>query len=292
MSFRDDLRKRGASFLAPAPSLLPYVSGYHAYAAGGTVAQPATDWFFPGWANVRFCVEAGPWLVSFGGSELFRVPKACLFGPSSRAIKSVATGGILFGAGLTPLGYASLFDLPAQTIADRVHPLADEWQDADGLHAAISAAGSLEEIKALFDREIARRLNPLRCDVQDRILALHALLVDDHGIRVEDTAARLGLPLRSLNRMTTGTFGFSPKLLLRRSRFLKSLMALLREPDRPFCEVIDAGYFDHSHFIRDSHDFLGMPPQRFLELMTPLMRQSMLNRASVLGGPVQGLHTA
>lgn len=279
-------------FIAPDAALLPYVSGYHAYASGGSATAPATDWFFPGWANVRFTVDAGPWHVSFGESAVFSVPAASLFGPSSRAIRSVATGGVLFGAGLTPLGYASLISLPAQKVADRIIDLAEVWTGTGEMHGKLSRAQGLEELKAVFEAEISHRLNPPRADTRGRIAALHALLVNEHSVRVEETAARLELPIRTLNRITTEAFGFSPKLLLRRSRFLKSLMAALREPDRPICELIDTAYFDHSHFIRDSNDFLGMPPQRFLELMTPLMRQSIVNRSSVLGGPVQALHTA
>lgn len=292
MSFRDEIRSRGALFALPDAALLPYVSGYHAYAAGGGPEAPVTDWFFPGWSNIRFTLEAGPWQVSFGAEgRVFDVPGASLFGPASKAIRSVAHGGFLIGAGLTPLGYARLISAPAQWNTDRVVALANEWAETETVHRALAAAGGMADVKTIFDQEISRRLKPMRPETEARILAIHALLVQDHGISVEQTAARLGLPLRSLNRITTGTFGFSPKLLLRRSRFLKSLVAALREPGRPLCETIDAAYFDQSHFIRDSHDFLGMPPQRFLESVTPLMRQSIANRERALGGPVQGLHT-
>ena len=289
-SFLDDLTRRGAMFAAPDAALLPYVSGYHAYAAGGHVSAPATDWFFPGWANVRFSVNAGPWLVQFGDGDMFRVPTESLFGPSSQAIRSVAAGGFLFGAGLTPLGYASLIRSAAQTTADRISALETEWPDAVKLRHRLASADSLDEVKALFDSELRRRLTPPRAETAELIVALHALLVSDHGTSIDETAAQLGISPRTLNRLSTGVFGFSPKLLLRRSRFLKSLMAALRAPDRPLRDVIDAAYFDQSHFVRDAHCFLGMPAQRFLDLVTPLMRQSMVNRASVLGGPVQGLH--
>lgn len=292
MTFQDEIRARGALFALPDTALLPYVSGYHVYSAGGRLGAPVTDWFFPGWSNIRFTFEAGPWEVNFGtGGEIFRVPPASLFGPASKAICSVAEGGILIGAGLTPLGYASLVKTPAQWMTDRVSALGEVWQGAEALHGALSRAGSMHEIKALFDQEIFQRLKRPRAETEARILAIHGLLVRDHGISVEETAARLGLPLRSLNRLTASTFGFSPKLLLRRSRFLKSLVAAIREPGRPLSETIDAAYFDQSHFIRDSHDFLGMAPQKFLDAVTPLMRQSIANRERALGGPMQGLHT-
>lgn len=289
-SFLVEISQRGAMFAAPDAALQPYVSGYHAYAAGGHLSAPATDWFFPGWANVRFSVDAGPWLVQFGDSEIFRVPTESMFGPSSKAIRSVAAGGFLFGAGLTPLGYASLIRTPAQATADRISALETEWPDAAQLRRRLASANSLDEVKALFDSELRRRLAPPRAETAGLILALHALLVNDHGTSIDETAVQLGISPRTLNRLSTQAFGFSPKLLLRRSRFLKSLMSALRAPDRPLREVIDAAYFDQSHFVRDSHCFLGMPAQKFLDLVTPLMRQSMTNRASVLGGPVQGLH--
>lgn len=292
MSFHDEIHARGAIFAIPDAALLSYVSGYHAYSAGGQAGAPVTDWFFPGWSNIRFTLQAGPWNVSFGADgPIYHVPGASLFGPASKAIQSVACGGILIGAGLTPLGYSRLFSAPALANTDRISELTDEWPDASALHRDLASAGSMSHVKAIFDAEIRRRLRPMRPEAEARILALLNLLVQDHGISVEETADLLGLPLRSLNRMAARSFGFSPKLLLRRSRFLKSLVAVLREPGRPLCQTIDPAYFDQSHFIRDSHDFLGMPPQKFLERVTPLMRQSITNRERALGGPLQGLHT-
>lgn len=292
MPFRDEIRSRGAIFEAPDPGLLPYVSGYHAYAAGGRPQSPDTNWFFPGWSNIRFALEAGPWRVSFGAKgQIIEVPPASLFGPASRAIRSVSEGGFLIGAGLTPLGYSRLVAAPAQSNTDRIIALDQVWEGSDQLFAELLAAGDMATVKTIFDREIARRLRPMRPEAEARILALHQLLVTDHSLSVAETAARLGLPLRSLNRITRDAFGFSPKLLLRRSRFLKSLMATMRDTGRPHGEVIDAAYVDQSHFIKDSHYFLGMAPQKFLECVTPLMRQSIVNRERSLGGAMQGLHT-
>lgn len=290
--FRMTVRRHGAMFAAPAPELQPYVSGYHVYAAGGRAGAPATDWFFPGWANVRFSVDAGPWQVRFGDRQACEVPSCSLFGPSSKAICSSATGGVLFGAGLTPLGFASLLRGPAQAVADRVVDLQSEWPEAASLHQQLRRAESLEAVRVLFDQALSQRLRKLRPGAQESILSLHRLLVNDHGTSINETAQRLCLSLRSLNRLSTGAFGFSPKLLLRRSRFLKSLMAAVQAPERALGDVIGDGYFDQSHFVRDARDFLGMPPQKFLERVTPLMRQSMAVRASVLGGPVQALHLA
>ncbi len=37
-------------------------------------------------------------------------------------------------------------------------------------------------------------------------------------------------------------------------------------------KVIDTAYTDYSHFTRDSQDFLGMAPQKFLKMYPPLLR--------------------
>ena len=50
---------------------------------------------------------------------------------------------------------------------------------------------------------------------------------------------------------------------VRRARFLRSLHAIRRAEPSERTAAIDPGYTDYSHFVRDSHAFLGMSPQAF-----------------------------
>jgi methylphosphotriester-DNA--protein-cysteine methyltransferase len=84
-------------------------------------------------------------------------------------------------------------------------------------------------------------------------------------------------------------FGFPPKKLIRRARFLRSLHALgaANPPER--AGAIHYGYTDYSHFVRDAHAFLGMSPQAFLRMDNPMLRQSLALRREVLGAAAQAL---
>jgi len=95
--------------------------------------------------------------------------------------------------------------------------------------------------------------------------------------------------LRNLQRLTNRAFGFPPKILLRRARFLRSLHAMRASRRGEASSVIDPAYTDYSHFVRDSQDFLGMSPQAFLNFDMPLMKNSLALRKEVLGTPAQVL---
>ena len=69
---------------------------------------------------------------------------------------------------------------------------------------------------------------------------------------------------RTLSRYCARVFGFAPKHLLRRQRFLDTLGQVRTQPDAKFIELLDERYFDQSHFIRDFRAFMGMTPRAYL----------------------------
>jgi hypothetical protein len=85
-------------------------------------------------------------------------------------------------------------------------------------------------------------------------------------------------------------FGFPPKLLLRRQRFLRMLGTLHARPYDEWPDFIDPQYVDQSHMIRDFGFFLGMPPRRYFAMDRPILRAATMGRAAMFGQPLQGLH--
>ena len=67
-----------------------------------------------------------------------------------------------------------------------------------------------------------------------------------------------------LLRLCQRAFGATPKSLLRRHRFERSMAQLKTQSLRDWRRCIDPQYVDQSHFIRDAHHFLGMAPGRYL----------------------------
>jgi AraC-like DNA-binding protein len=272
----------------PDPRLDGLVSGYHRYAVALAPGERHLDVFFPAWANIRFRVAGEHWRVRLG-DESFNVPRAAVFGPTSHAGYSEGENGIVVGAGLTPLGWYRLNRADAAEFADRVAPLA-ELIGADATPLADAAYAPPEAIKAGFDAIFLRLLAQPRAD-EARVAQVHRYLMDPGQDGVAEMAAKLGLSHRTLNRIARAAFGFGPKLLVRRARFLRSLMALRGASAETWASRIESSYYDHSHFNRDAQEFLGMSPGAFLRLPKPLNEASARLRTQILGAPAQALLT-
>lgn len=196
----------------------------------------------------------------------------------------------MVGVGITPLGWLRLFDRPAADFADRILPLDDlVGEEAEGMLSACRTATRPAAVTATFDRWLVGRLRAPRAS-HTLASRLFDYLLTAHDIGIGEACAATGASPTQLRRTARDHFGFPTKLLLRRSRFLKSLMPLLAAPPGQWSNVIDAGYCDYPHFVRDARDFLGMSPRAFLALDRPMTMLSMQNRLRDLGAPVQGLH--
>lgn len=279
-------------FMHPAPALAGLVSGYHIYSAGPLGSPVWEELFFPGWANIRFTLIDGGWHCASVGEIMRPVPSIALFGPSSRGIHSRSQGGLMVGAGITPLGWHRLFNGPAYALADRIEPLAG--------HMACSPANLMDHaradpspmsVKALFDQWLTTCLRPPSRSSRD-IAALFARLTDTNDTALAELETALDLSASQLRRMTRYHFGFPPKLLLRRTRFLKSITRIITLPSSNWSTAIESSYYDYAHFVRDCQEFLGMSPREFLALDRPMTHLSLAMRAKQLGAPLQGIHKA
>ncbi|GAO40719.1 putative AraC family transcriptional regulator [Sphingomonas changbaiensis NBRC 104936] len=270
----------------PDPRLDGLVSGYHRYAVALPPGERHLDVFFPAWANMRFHVAGPHWRVRLGGDS-FDVPPAALFGPTSRAGYSDGANGIVVGAGITPLGWYRLNRADAAAFSDRIAPL-QELIGADAALLADAAQAPREDIKARFDAIFLRLLSRPRTD-EARVAQVHRYLMEPVQGGVAEMASKLGLSHRTLNRIALAAFGFGPKLLVRRARFLRSLMALRGASAETWASRIESSYYDHSHFNRDAQEFLGMSPGAFLRLPKPLNEASARLRTQILGAPAQAL---
>ena len=252
----------------PAAALEPYVTFYYFVAT----ARPISDFLYPEWGNVRF-VLAGEWQASIDGG-FDRLPgQAMLFGPTDRRTRVTATAGRMIGFGLTPIGWNRLIGGDSSRLANGVRPLDDALGVAtDALIADLAADGIDEAATVRSWNTILTALVALRPLGNPRVLAV------DHALRstpadVGAFAALLGLSDRSLHRLCLETFGFAPKRLLRRQRFLRTLGRVRAAVGAPVTPSLGADYYDLPQFYRDFRDFMGMSARDYFaaprELMGP-----------------------
>ena len=273
--------------------LAPYISGYHLYAVGEAGGEPHRGAFEPAWASLRIAVtEGSEWRVRPARGEWLSPPPVSLFGPSSMLIWSESEAGILVGAGIRPRGWLRLFRRPACDWADRIDVApAFGRRTPAAIRDQFCKLSQDDDVPRLFDALFRSLLRPPSA-ADDAIARIEAALVDPAIETVDELARITRLHVRRVERLALRAFGFPPKLLLRRARFLRSLHAMRAAGRGEGSTAIDPGYTDYSHFVRDAQDFLGMSPRAFLEINMPLLKRSLALRKAVLGTPAQALDPA
>ena len=83
---------------------------------------------------------------------------------------------------------------------------------------------------------------------------------------------------RSLERLCRRYFGFPPKLLLRRQRFLRTLAQFMFDTRLTWSKAIDGQYYDQAQFVRDFRSFMGMTPSEYADTPHPILEKIMALR--------------
>lgn len=246
------------------------------------------DYLQPEWANIRFFCGSAP-DASIGATRIRGAPFVAT-GPSVLPCRFSLGHTRLWGVGFLPLGWARFFDADASDCANIV---------CDGAtHSAFMRFSELtqtlcnpemgleEQYDALVDT-MSRLMRPARDE--QRIQRVHAALVDGDFVSVHDLADACAMSIRTLERICRRYFGFSPKLLMRRQRFMRSLATFMLHRGSRWTEAMDAHYHDQAQFTREFHEFMTMNPSEYAALDRPVLNSFMEARARAMGSAAQTL---
>jgi len=236
---------------------------------GGSVA----DCHYPDWAGLHFLADGEGHEVGLGDDAPQIYPNCVANGPTSRAMHVKLRHSRSWSLGLSPVGWARYACGPASAIANKVvdagnHPAFENLaplldivrQDVD------DPDGTADAIK-----DFLCQARPERNPHEAQVVALHAALRDPAIGDVEGLVEEMGVSRRTIERLASRYFGFSPKLLLRRQRFLRSLGKFKRDPQRNWSASLDSQYVDQAHFVRDFRSFMGMTPSEYAQMPHPLL---------------------
>lgn len=247
--------------------------------------EPLEDRLPPEWASIRLSVRGG-WEQGEDYHNLTPVGDASpLYGMTSRAHWVRGGPGLAFCIGLYPLGWVDLIRASAHDYADRIVPLAQLLgDDAQVLLARVRACSSFEERVAAANGffEMLRTRGERSARAHD-LAAIRAALADPDCRTVEQLAARIGLSQSRLARLTKASYGFTPKLLIRRERFLRMLHKMEARPYAEWPHFIEEQFVDQSHLIRDFNFFMGMSPTRYLALDRPFFHAAVESLRRMMG---------
>lgn len=171
----------------------------------------------------------------------------------------------IFGAYLYPYAAQSFFNLsPAE--------LTDQMPD---LHSALGKTGQeLEEQMMLaadnstrcriLSRFLESRLSASTSEAHPVLQAVQHVIHSKKQYRVPDLAKHFNLSERQFERKFREYSGFTPKLLMRITRFEFACKQFGSHGQKSLTDIaFECGYYDQSHFIRDFREFSGYDPGEF-----------------------------
>ncbi len=278
-------------FFPPAPELAPYLTAIYLNEIYPSSGDRVTDILHPEWANLRF-MEGDQGSACIGPGELSPTPACVLAGPTCYSAR-FETGQVRsWGIGFQPLGWTKFVGVDAELYADRAVDAETDPALADlvALRPQLrDPKGDVYAQAGAINRHLLDLL--LRRPPDDAaVIRAQAALADPNIGSVAELAKTAGSSYRSLERLSLRAFGFPPKLLLRRQRFLRTLGQVMLDPTLSWSSSLDFHYHDQSHFNRDFRRFMGLTPRAYMAQPHPIVDAAVRGRMAAAGAPMQVLH--
>lgn len=260
--------------------LTPYFNTFYTSTILDTGGEIVEDRFQPEWASLRVTESSALPFSSIQPDELKQVSPFGFNGPTSRAANIGFIPAKFWTLSFQPLGWAKFLDGPASAFADQIVD-GEQYSELSALRpvADIIRQDNIEtglKVRRVFDYLMTvDRPAPKNVEA---IRNCGEALRDPDVSSVSGLLDRTGLERRTLERLCARYFGFSPKMLLRRQRFLRSLARFSLEGGDKWTNVLDGQYVDQSHFVRDFRQFMGTTPSEYAEEPHPIMKEVLAQR--------------
>lgn len=280
----------GLRFSLPDSQLRDLISSY--YFVDLPEGMSIADQLVPEWGNIRL-ILTGNWTAQLIGGAQMAVPDAVLVGFTSRAATIRSSGASrVVGIGLLPKGWIRLIGQDADDYADRICDLVQAYgKSAAELLSRARQCRDDSETVSVLDSFFLKVLS-LRPEVPTIVDIGLSALMDETVTTVEAFSQRLNLSPRQAARTCRKYFGFAPKLLLRRQRFLRTFSILRKQKSGTWIDHLGVAYTDQSHFIREFRYFMNMSPSAYFGNDHSIIAKAADLRQKFLGASVQGLHHA
>ena len=271
-------------FFRLSASLQPYVTALYLTVINAG-DELVSDYLHPEWAAMRF-TEGPPPIACIGPGAIVPQWPFVAGGPTSLATRFAVTTSRIWGLGLQPAGWAKFAagdaaDLANRTVDGSAHPAFALFA---GILPEILACDGDDDTKAgLIEAHLARHADrPVPREAE--IVALQEALRDPEIGEVSILQARLGMSAKALERFCRRYFGFTPKVLLRRQRFVRSLAQFMLDPSLSWIDALDGQYHDQAQFVREFRAFMGVSPSEYAKMphpiVQPIMRQRMADQGA------------
>jgi AraC-like DNA-binding protein len=266
-------------YAAPDTALKDYLSVYYLFRAD---VPHFADNERADLAQFRFLLS-GRGSYRFADGHFQSGPLVQIVGPTTAPTHVEIDGPVeVFGVGILPAGWGAMVPMDASSVVNRVIDATELFGRellavADRLRAAETLDEKVAIAQPVFRELIGRGLEQPRWFTR----TVDAWLAESPNPEVDDLVARTGLSRRQVERYCKRLYGAPPKLLARKYRALKAAVVLARG-QASTAELLDHGFYDQSHCIREIKRFTGITPTRITGDLPELTRLT-LGRSNFAG---------
>ncbi len=164
-------------------------------------------------------------------------------------------------------GYGRRFlKYPACEFTEQEIPLSDVIPNSALLLEQIAAEDSLYGRINVFERFYQQFSRP-EIETPDWVKYITGQIISSHGARsMTDLSQDIGYSSRYISKLFNEYVGMPPKLFSRIVRFQHVLAALMQERyDGIVEEMMELGYYDQNHFIKEFKKFSSFTPKKYME---------------------------
>lgn len=156
---------------------------------------------------------------------------------------------------------------PCSEFIDSFVEIEDLWGKVGiELEMRVREAPGLKERIRIIEAFLLRRLSECGKSEPSIDVAVKTLLYHYRTTRIEDISDSIFLSRRQLERKFQETVGVSPKTFQKIARFEAVMKELMLQQQKHYLAVVlDHGYYDQSHFLKDFEHYLGEAPSSFLQ---------------------------
>ncbi len=268
-------------YAVPGASLADYVTLFYWFRADVPMFEDVER---ADHAQIRFRLTPGGAEYRFVDGKRQAVAESHIVGPTTGAFHVRAEGPVeVFGAGITPAGWAALVGMDASAAINRALNVSDLF-GAKAAHAIdwLRAAPDLASKATCCEAILLSLLSWQRPQTLEFVRQVDAWLSDGASPEIDALVAATGLSRRQVERKCRTLYGAPPKLLARKYRALRAAVALAAD-QASFGEVVGRGFYDQSHMIREIKQFTGMTPGQMRDEPGVLAQLTIAHRYALAG---------
>lgn len=272
------------SYYRLADTVQPYFTALYRFEIKCPPGELIEDHLHPEWAAMRFTATGPPPVASVGPGSLEPQWPFVVSGPTSKSIRFGLQHSKIWGLGLQPAGFARYVPTSARNFTDRTFNgrTAPQFSAFAPILQIVNAGCDDDETACRIDAHL-QSLPACPVPHLDKVHACQDALKEGTISTVSDLCDKLGISRRSLERLCARHFGFPPKMLLRRQRFLRSLAQFTLAAKGSWSKALDGQYYDQAHFVRDFRAFMDITPTEYAEAPHPILDRIMAQRMADQG---------